>query len=580
MKSAGIKIWESKLWLPITIIILVFINWLASVYHTRIDFTNEKIFTLSAATKKILRKLDDKVQVDVFLKGEFPSSFKKLANSTGEVLEEFKEIAGNKIQFNFISPDDLMEGTDVKYGDSLASMGLYAINLKSQLKAGEQQQLLYPFALVHYKDAVLPVNLYSGNKSLITPVELNNAEALMEFKFADAINKITEPSRPMIAYAVGNGELSSADIRTYDLFNYTLKKDYNVFTFNLNTQPAIPDTFKTLMIVKPTIAFSEEEKLKIDQFVMRGGRLLFFIDKLEAELDSLKSMSNEVVAYDRNLQLADLLFRYGARINSDLVMDLQCDFLPFVTNGKDQIDYLHWNYFPLFETKSNHIINKNLGLVAGQFVNSIDTVQAEGILKTVLLSSSANARTIATPALISGAENINAPEDGNFKRPNIPVAVLLEGKFRSLFANRLSQAMRDTFEKYNMHFEGQSNIENKIIVVADGDIVLNSISKGEPIPMGMNRYTTGTQYQYEFANRDFLKNCLDYLINPSGLADARGKSYTLRLLDKKKIDEQKSMWQAINITLPIILVFLFGFIYQWWRKRKYTRINSLVIKSR
>ena len=570
MKAPVNNIFRTKLWLPVTIIMLVLINWLAYIYHTRIDFTNEKRFTLSAPTKKILKKLDDKIQVDVFLKGEFPSSFKKLSNSAGEILQEFKEVAGNKIQYNFISPDDLVEGTDVKYGDSLSSMGLYAINLKSQLKAGEQQQLVYPVALVHYKDAVSPVNLYTGNKSLITPAELNNAEALMEFKFADAINKLAQPSKPMIAYSTGNGELGPNDIRTYDLFNYTLKKDYNVFTFNLNTQPAIPDTFKTLMIVKPSVPFSDEEKLKIDQFVMRGGRLLMFVDKLEAELDSLKSMSNQVIAYDRNLQLTDLLFRYGARINSDLVMDLQCDFLPFMTNGKDQMDYLHWNYFPLFETKSNHVINKNLGLVAGQFVNSIDTVEAEGIQKTILLSSSANSRTIATPALISGAENINAPDDQNFKKANIPVAVLLEGKFRSLFANRLSQTMRDSLAKYNVPFVSQSNIDNKIILVSDGDMVLNGLSKGEPIPMGMNRYTAGSQYQYEFANRDFLQNCLDYLINPSGLAEAKAKSYTLRLLDKKKTEDQKTMWQAINIALPVLLICLFAFVYQWWRKRKYS----------
>jgi ABC-2 type transport system permease protein len=571
MGTLANKIRRRKTWLPITILLLVLINWLASIFHTRIDFTNEKRFTLSIPTKKLLKKVDDKIQIDVFLKGEFPSSFKKLANSTGEVLQEFKEIAGNKIQYNFISPEEEMPDANVTYGDSLSSMGLYAINLKSQLKAGEQKQLVYPFALVHYKETILPVNLYTGNKSLITPAELNNAEALMEFKFADAISKLTEPSKPMIAYSVGNGELGPNDIRTYDLFNYTLKKDYSVFTFNLNTQPAIPDTFKTLMIVKPTLAFTEEEKLKIDQFIMRGGRLLLFIDKLEAELDSLKSMSNQVIAYDRNIQLTDLLYRYGVRINSDLVMDLQCDFLPFVTNGKDQMDYLHWNYFPLFETKSNHVINKNLGLIAGQFVNSIDTVEAEGILKTILLSSSTNSKTIATPALISGAENINAPEDENFKKANIPVAVLLEGKFRSLFANRLSQAMKDSLAKYNIPFEDQSNINNKVIVVSDGDIVLNGVSKGEPIPMGMNRYTAGSQYQYEFANRDFLQNCLDYLINSSGLAEAKAKSYTLRLLDKKKTEEQKTLWQIINIVLPVLFVCLFGFIYQWRRKRKYTR---------
>ena len=563
------KIWASKLWLPIVIAMLVLINWLASLYHTRLDFTDEKRFTLSKPTKKILKNLDDVVQVDVFLKGEFPSGFKKLASSTGEVLNELKEISGNKLQYNFVSPDDEIEGTTVKWGDTLSALGLYPINLKSQLKAGEQQQLVFPVALVHYKEGVLPVNLYSGNKTFISPSELNSAEALMEFKFADAINKLSQTEKPMIAYSSGNGE--PQDVRSYDLAENILNPDYNLKQFNLKINALIPDTFKLLMIVKPTQPFTDEEKLKIDQFVMRGGKLLLFEDKLEAELDSLKSMNNQVVAFDRNLGLDDLLFKYGARINPDLVMDLQCDFLPFVVNGSEQMEYLHWNYFPLFETKSNHLINKNLGLVAGKFVNSIDTVEAEGIKKTILLSSSPNSRTIATPALISGKENINAAEDEKYKKANIPVAVLLEGKFKSLFSNRLSKAMNDSLTKYGAIFQQQALTDNKIIVVADGDMVLNAVQKNEPLPMGMNPYTYGSQYQYQFANKEFLQNCLDYLINPSGLAEAKAKDYTLRLLDTKKITEQKTTWQLINIAVPVLLVFLFAIIYQWRRKRKYTK---------
>jgi ABC-2 type transport system permease protein len=563
------KIWASKFWLLITITFLVAFNWLASLYHARIDFTNEKRFTLSRPTKKILKNLDDNVVVDVFLKGEFPSGFKKLANSTTEILSEFKEIAGSKLQYNFISPDDEMAGTTIKWGDTLSALGLYPINLKSQLKAGEQQQLVYPMAMVHYKEGVLPVNLYSGNKTFISPSELNSAEALMEFKFADAINKLSQQNKPMLAYSVGNGEATGDN--TYDLVENTLRKDYNVFTFNLNTQPVIPDTFKLLLIVKPTKAFTDEVKLKIDQFVMRGGKLLLFADKLEAELDSLRSMNNQVVAYDRNLAFDDLLFKYGARINPDLVMDLQCDYLPFVVNGSEQMDFLHWNYFPLFESKSNHLINKNLSLVSGKFVNSIDTIEAEGIKKTILLSSSPNSRIIATPAIISGKENVNAPEDEKYKKASIPVAVLLEGKFQSLFNNRLSQAMNDSLTKYGAIFNKQCLSDNKIIVVADGDMVLNAVQKNEPLPMGMNPFTYGSKYQYQFANKDFLQNCLDYLVNPSDLSEAKAKDYTLRLLDTKKITAEKTMWQLVNIAVPILLVFLFAFIYQWRRKRKYTK---------
>jgi gliding-associated putative ABC transporter substrate-binding component GldG len=252
-------------------------------------------------------------------------------------------------------------------------------------------------------------------------------------------------------------------------------------------------------------------------------------------------------------------------------MDLQCDYLPFVTNNSEQMEYLRWNYFPLFESKSNHPINKNIGLVSGQFVNSIDTVEAEGIKKTILLSSSPNSRTITTPALISGKENINAPEDDKFKKANIPAAVLLEGKFRSLFNNRLSQALNDSLQLYGFTFQQQSVNDGKIIVVADGDMVLNSADKNGPLPMGVNRYTAGTQYEYQFANKDFLQNCLDYLVDQSGLSEAKAKDYTLRLLDTKKVDAERTTWQLINIAVPVVLVFLFAVIYQWLRRRKYTK---------
>lgn len=570
------RIWNTRLWLPLTIVLLVGINWLASLYHARMDFTDEKRFTLSGSTKKILQKLDDVVQVDVFLKGDFPSGFRKLTNSSNEILSELKEVAGKKLQYRFISPDENVEGANIKWGDSLANAGLYPINLKSQVKAGEQQQLLYPIALVHYKDNVLPVVLFEQKgfdvkKSYADAMkDLNSAEALMEYKFADAIFRASQTTKPMVAYAVGNGQ--PQDVRIYDLAENVLRQDYNLQQFNLATLPLIPDTFKLLIIVKPTEKFTDEEKLKIDQFVMRGGKLLLFMDRLNAEMDSLR-IKNEVIAYDRGLELNDLLFRYGVRVNPDLVMDLQCDFLPFDVNGNGQFDFLHWNYFPLFESRSNHLINKNLGLVSGRFVNSVDTVEAEGIRKTVLLSSSASSRIIATPALISGRENVNEPENDKFKKAGIPVAVLLEGKFSSLYRNRVSQAMTDSLQKFGAMYIPQSIVDNKIIVVADGDMVLNSVSKNEPLPMGVNPLTVGSQYQYQFANRDFLQNCLDYLLNSSGLSEAKAKDYTLRLLDSKKVIAQKTTWQLINTAGPVILIILFAFVFQFIRKRKYTTVQ-------
>ena len=348
-----------------------------------------------------------------------------------------------------------------------------------------------------------------------------------------------------------------------------MKKNYSLFTLNIATEPVIPDTFRLLMVVKPTIPFTDAEKLKIDQYVMRGGKVIWFIDRLQAEMDSLQ-IKNQVIAYDRNLNLEDILFKYGVRINPDLIMDLQCDFLPFSVNGKDQFEFLHWNYFPLFESKQNSVINKNVGLVAGRFVNSIDTVSAAGIKKTILLSSSANARTIETPALISGEENRNAPEDEAYKKKDIPAGILLEGKFTSLYKNRVSRQVIDSLEQYGTPFLSQCINDNKMIVIADGDIVLNGVLQGKPLPMGVNSYTVETQYQYQFANKEFVENCLEYCINNAGLSEARAKDYTLRLLDPKKVTGQKTNWQIINLALPVLLIIIFGIMYQWWRRKKYS----------
>lgn len=563
------KIWKSKLWLVITIVALVAVNWLASLYHGRIDFTNEKRFTLSSPTKKVLNKLDDVVKVEVFLKGDFPSGFKKLANSTGETLQQFKEIAGKNLQYSFINPDEDVEGTNVKWADTLSALGFYPINLTSQVKAGQQQQNIYPVAFVHYKDKVMPVMLYQGKTKAITYAEINSAEAMMEYNFISTIDKLQQKEKPIVAYAVGNGEPTGYN--TEDLVRNTLQQEYKFYTINLNTQPVVPKEFNVLVLVKPTQPFSNEEKLKLDQYVMNGGKIIFFIDKLNAELDSLQTKKGEVVAYDRGLELSDLLFKYGARINADLIMDLQCDFLPFDVNGNGQFELLPWNYFPVFETKSNHVINKNLGFVSGRFVNSIDTVGAEGIKKTILLSSSPNSRTIGTPALISVKENVNAPQNEKFNKANIPAAVLLEGKFQSLFSNRLSQTMSDSLKSYGAIFLPQCIADNKMIVVADGDMVLNSVVKGnQAIPMGMNPYTYGTQQEFAFANKDFLQNCLDYLINSANLSEAKAKDYTLQLLDKNKVDEEKSRWQLVNLIVPVLLIIIFAAIYQVLRKRKYT----------
>jgi len=559
---------RSKLSVYWVIGLLIIINILATQWHSRIDFTSEKRFTLSTPTKKILKQIKQPLVIDVLLKGNYPSGFKKLASSCDDILNEYKEIAGNNLQINFVSPDEKIEGTNSIYSDTMSGLECFPINLTLQVKDGQQQQYIYPFALLRYENKFIPIELYKGKTPLISNQELNSSEAMLEYQFSNAIAAALQKEKPLLGYSIGNGE--PVDITAYDLAEKVLKPSYDVSLININKQPVINPDFKALLIVKPTFSFSDYEKLKIDQYIMQGGKVLFFIDRLNAELDSLK-IKNQVVAYDRDLKLDDLLFKYGVRINPNLVMDLQCDYLPFDVNGNGQFEFLPWNYFLVIESANNHPINKNLGYVSGKFVNSIDTIESEGIQKTVLLQSSVNARVIGSPAIISGSENSTLPEDEKYRSSAIPMAVLIEGKFNSFFKNRLTLTLRDSLQQYGQSFKPLCLNNNKLLVVSDGDIVLNAVVKGnQPLPIGMNPFTYGSQREFPFANKDFLMNTLDYMINENGLGEAKSKDYVVRLLDTKKVEEEKSTWQFINIALPILIVIVFAYIFQWYRKRKYT----------
>lgn len=547
------------------LVLMVGINFLASLYHYRLDLTAEKRYTLSKPSIQLLRHLNDQVMITVFLAGEMPAGFKKLANSTQELLQDFKEQAKNNMQFRFAKPGEGMdENAKNAFLDSLHRLGLNPTNVKAQTKEGEGQEerLVYPGALIQYKGRVTAIDLLQGQSSVDGINSLNNAEALLEYKFARAISKISNEQKPNIAYAVGNDE--PTDARTYDLVQ-TIQKDYNFFTFDLNHQSAIPSDLDVLLIVKPTTPFSESEKLKIDQYIMHGGKIIWMIDRLYAEMDSLQRVQSEFIAFDRGLNLDDILFKYGVRINPDLVQSLNSDKLGMVVGnmgGKPQMQTIPWPYFPVLQNNSGHPIAKNLDYVTTQFPHSIDTVETEGIHKTILLNTAPESRILSTPAKVM-IQSIKTEEDlKKFNQGSIPIAVLLEGKFSSLYTHRLPPSVKDS-----INFLPADTANNKMIVIADGDMALNTISQNEgPLPMGMNMFT-----KYQYANRDFILNCLEYLTDNSGILETRSKDYTLRLLDKKKIAEEKSRWQIINILAPLLLVILFGLCYQLIRKNRYRK---------
>ena len=578
---------KNTVWWIGLIVGLFLINFIASKLHSRIDLTEEKRYSITKTTKALLHNLKNDVTINVFLKGDLPSvEFRKLSNSTLDFLTTLRDNNPSRIHYRFIDPQDEVE-TGRTWADSLKAIGAAPINVTVQVKAGQENKMAFPYALVQSGDNTELVNLFQNSKRDVSQKELNNAEALLEYQFAKTIDRIIEPSKTSVAYAIGNGEPTGPNtfslVHTIDpqsvpkqyvnpqYFDPNAKSNYQFGMFDLKAQKAIPPNVNVLLIVKPSLAFTEDEKLKVDQYLMRGGKVLCFIDELQAEQDSL-SIKSQVVAYERNLNLQDILFNYGVRINPDLIMDLQCDFLPFAVGGSannPQYEFLHWNYYPLFESRNNHDINKNLGLVAGRFVNSIDTIEVPGVKKTFLLQSSNNSRIISTPALISPNENRNAPQDVLFKKQDIPAAVLLEGNFTSFYKDRIGKTQKDSLQTIG-GFKEESTNESKLIVVADGDIVLNDVTQSRPLPMGMNLYTVGSQYEYQFANRDFLLNCLEYLTSKSSIIQTRNKEIVLRLLDTQKVESEKAKWQLINIVLPIILIIIFGVVYQQFRRYRFT----------
>jgi ABC-2 type transport system permease protein len=573
MKSIN-KIWSSKFWWLFLLLFVVAINFLASGFHTRFDLTKEKRYTLSNASKDLLRRLDQTITIDVFVeKEDLPSEVKRLRNSIDEFLTNSKEYSRGFLQFRFINPyAGLNDSLQQRMEDSLAYFfGLYPSVLDAPEKVGDKLEIskLIHGAIIHYRDSAMGVNLIQGQRSFGTEREqqaalYNNIEATLEYKFMHALQKITAVKKPVVGYAMGHGEAFGYNIN--DAF-LTLRSNYSTDTINIREAPFIPSQIDALVILKPTEPFSDADKLKIDQYVMRGGKIFWMIDNMYAEFDSLYK-SNGFIAFDRGLNLDDILFKYGVRINQNLLQDMQCDKLGQMVGDENnpQQRLVDWPFFPIVNGTS-HPISKNLDGVRTIFPNTIDTVKAAGIKKTFLLRSSYNARVLTTPARVDFEFLQIAPDIRLFTVHDTAVAVLLEGRFQSLYTGRVSKQVADLYASYGVPIITKSETDSKMIVVADGDIATNQFSQQDgPMPMGYNYFT-----RYRFANKDFFLNSLEYLVNPSGILETRAKDYSLRLLDPVRTKDQKSLWQLINIVVPVVLVILLGLIYQRLRKTKYSR---------
>ena len=572
------------IWIAASLFVLLIAG--TAGWYFRVDLTAEKRYTLSPSTRQLLQELDTTIHIRVFLTGDLPANDKKLSVATAELLDEFKSIAGKHIKVDFSLPDDagLSDSLRLRLYDSLMRLGV-VFGTSQELtdrKKKKITQRIIPSALVSMRENQAPIAIdLRSSRKVFQPFDVinetpredeeatrNAAEALLEYKFADAIHQLTRKNVPVVAYVTGNGE--PVDYSVGDLVE-VLRNRYRLGIFDLKNGFPNPAQIQALIIVKPTQTFSEEDKLKLDQYVMQGGKIIWFIDKLHAELDSLMRSQAEYTAFDRGLELDDILFRYGVRIRNDLLQDLNCAKIPIVVgknpDGSPVMRRLPWPYYPFLSGRTPHPVSANLDRILPVFPSSIDTVKSPGINKTILLATDSNSRSISSPALVS-INSVKSDDDFlSFNKSYLPVAVLLEGEFTSLFAGRAGQALKDSIQRSSGYpFAAASVRPTAQIVVADANIVTNPVSTGSgPQYMGQLPFDN-----YRFANRDFLLNAIDFLVSDLKIYESRNKDFVLRLLDKKRVEEERVFWQLLNLLGPLVLLIVAAVLLDRYRKNKFS----------
>ncbi len=551
--------------------ILLLLNIISSKLHTKLDLTEEKRFTLTKPTKTLLKNLQENVTVKIFLGGKnLPGSFQKLQASTAEMLQSFKEVSGNKVQFAFENPiadKSIKDQEEIK--KAYTARGMQPINLKVQQDAndGLNEQVIFPYALINANGKEYPVDLLENNLSQTPAEKLNKSETLLEYKLINGIKEIFTVAPPEIAYVVGNGELLG--LNTIDAL-FSISNKYKVDTIDLSKSD-IPPAYKVAIIAKPTIPFDEPSKFKIDQFVMSGGRVLWYLEATDISMDTLQKTPT-YMAMPSNLNLDDLLFKYGVRINNNLIEDMACNQIPVKVGEADNEDMvlLDWLYFPVITPTAKHPIVKNIEPLMATFASSIDTVANKENHKTILFSSSAYSRLVSTPVSVSLNSLRYKPKLELFTKKNVPMGVLIEGNFKSIFENRLEPSFIKSYDSVNRKFRTKTDKPSKMIVVSDGDMFKNDVSeKRGPTPMGYYKFNNML-----YDNKVFLLNALEYLTDDSNLLEARGREIKLRLLDAKKVKKYKMQWQLLNILLPIGIVLVTGIALMFFRKRRYEQVTT------
>lgn len=555
---------KTKDWLTLGLALLsiVLINYIGSFVFTRFDFTSEKRYSLTDATVEQLETLEDIIFVRVYLEGDLPADYKRLRDATKELLDEFRAYAPTNIQYEFIDPSASEdEDTRVAVYRELTQQGLRYNNIRFKEGDTYSEKIIFPGAIFTYRDKEVPLQLLKSKLGVSEEVMLNNSIQQLEYEFSSTIRKLIRYRPKNIAYITGHGELN--DYESADIIN-TLGDFYGIQKVAINGRLDALKTFDAAIIAKPDSVFSEKDKFIIDQFIMRGGKIMWLVEPVFASMDSLRTAST-TMGIPLNVNLADQLFRYGVRLNSDLIQDLQALPIPIVTGyvgNQPKQEFFPWYYFPLAAPFSAHPVVKNLDAIKTEFASTIDTLPKKGVKKTILLSSSPYTKVVRTPVRISFNMLREEPDERQFNKGTKAVAVLLEGVFSSNFNNRIPEQI---VNNPNIGFKEES-LPTQMIVISDGDIMRNDykVSSNQFSSLGYDKYTNRV-----YGNKDFLLNCFNYLLDDSGLIQARSKEFKIRLLDPEKKKTAKQRYQLINTVIPIILIVIFGLVQFFIRKRKY-----------
>ena len=553
MQSASLR--------PLLIIAgLLAVNVLSAFVFFRLDLTQEKRYTLSSATQSLLADLPDAVHVDVYLTGDLPPAFKRLENAVRETLSEFQARAGNTITYRFIDPAATTNADEKnKLIEALQQRGLSPTNLFASEGGKRTEKLIFPGAIVSYKGKETPVLLLRGNKAASKEEQLNQSYEGVEFQLASAIQKLTQTKDNRRSIGLLYSHTQVPPSRFADLLA-SVQERYDLYFIDM-TKPGPIVGLDAILVPKPDRPFSEDELFKLDQFVVNGGRALFFVDGQRVD-----SVNNEgTYAQPLSLNLDDLFFRWGVRVNRDVIKDFSCASIPLNVGNlgdKPNVQLVPWRFYPLlnnFGTSGNPIV-RNLDAVLGRFVSTLDTVGSVGIRKTPLLLTSPYTKTLKAPALISYNEARQQPDPQTYNGGVHLVGCLLEGKFQSLFANRIlpGDPRASGFKE-----EGTTS---RVLVCSDGDLIVNDVDykRNAPYPLGFDRFTRNT-----YANKDFALNAIDYLVDPNGVIAARTRTVTLRPLDKIRVAANRTGWQLLNLLGPLALVGLVGGVWQLVRRQRY-----------